>query len=87
MKGTVSILESAKKHQSTVKRVVITGSIGAIMRWPPGDPRVYDESMVNEAAVQDVDEGSKDPVTIYCASKTKAEQCMWQCCLTSLANS
>lgn len=76
MKGTVSILESAEKHQDTVKRVVITGSIGAIMRWPPGEPRVYDESVINEAAVQDVEQGSKDPVTIYCASKTRAEQSM-----------
>ncbi|VDC00845.1 unnamed protein product [Peniophora sp. CBMAI 1063] len=76
VKGTLGILQSAKKSQDTVKRVVITGSAAAIFKYPP-EPALYDESIVNEPAVEAVKAGSVDPGHIYCASKTLAEKEGW----------
>lgn len=72
--GTLNILRSAQKHQSTVRRIVITGSICAVLSWPTVTPNVYDEASVNEASVQAVEEGSIDPIAIYCTAKTQSEE-------------
>ena len=73
MQGTVGVLKSAKKYQETVKRVVITGSVGCIASLGR-EPTVYDESMMNEADIQAVEQGSRDFGSIYYASKTIAEK-------------
>ncbi|VDB84651.1 unnamed protein product [Peniophora sp. CBMAI 1063] len=75
--GTLNLLQSAQKHRDTVRRVVITGSICTILAWPTDEPRVYDETLVNETSIQAIEEGSVDPVTIYSAAKTQAEKRAW----------
>ena len=57
-----------------MRRVIITGSVAAVVNWPAVDPRVYDEASMNETSVQAVKEGSTDPMTIYCAAKTESEK-------------
>ncbi|KZV66777.1 D-lactaldehyde dehydrogenase [Peniophora sp. CONT] len=76
VQGTVGILKSAKKYQDTVKRVVVTGSVGCIAPIN-GDPAVYDESLVNELDIQEVEQGSRDFMSIYYAAKTIAEKKAW----------
>ncbi|KZV64905.1 NAD(P)-binding protein [Peniophora sp. CONT] len=76
VKGTVGVLQSAKKHQDTVKRVVITGSIAAVVQYPPV-PAIWDESSVNESSIKAIEEGIVNPGIIYCASKTMAEKEAW----------
>ena len=73
VKSTIGILHSARKCQDTVKRVVITGSSTAIA-WLPSEPTVFDESTYNVAAVDAVEKGVADPMLIYSAAKTTAEQ-------------
>ncbi|KAL7277940.1 hypothetical protein ACG7TL_007888 [Trametes sanguinea] len=52
--GTTAVLKSALKHGTTVRRVVITGSVVTMMRTdaPPG---VYDENDWNDYAVREVE--------------------------------
>ncbi|VDC02783.1 unnamed protein product [Peniophora sp. CBMAI 1063] len=76
VKGTVGILQSAKRHQDTVKRVVVTGSVATIIQFPPV-PKVWDESTVNESSIAAIEQGSTNPGIIYCASKTMAEKEAW----------
>ncbi|KZV66778.1 D-lactaldehyde dehydrogenase [Peniophora sp. CONT] len=75
--GTIGLLKSAQKHQNTIRRVVITGSICAVLSWPTDEPRVYEETSVNETSVQVVEQGSVDPIAIYCAAKTHSEKRAW----------
>ena len=70
----MGLLKSAQKHESTVRRVVVTGSICAVISWPTTEPRVYEETLVNDVSIEEVREGSTDPVTIYCAAKTESEK-------------
>ncbi|VDB97967.1 unnamed protein product [Peniophora sp. CBMAI 1063] len=72
--GTINVLKSAQKSQNTIKRIVITGSIGAVLDWPATEPGVYDETSINEASIRSVNEGSTDPMAIYCAAKTESEK-------------
>ncbi|VDB84652.1 unnamed protein product [Peniophora sp. CBMAI 1063] len=76
VQGTVGILKSAKKYEDTVKRVVITGSVGCIAPTDQ-EPKVYDESMVNDTDVQRVEQGERNFMVIYYASKTTAEKEAW----------
>ena len=79
VRGTTSILNSALKHGSTVKRVVLTSSIVAVFEWVTV-PHVFTESNWNNAAVEAVKtKGSAaDAFTIYSASKTLAEKAAWE---------
>ncbi|KAH9057429.1 D-lactaldehyde dehydrogenase [Lactarius vividus] len=78
VRGTKSILNSALKHGTSVKRIVLTSSVAAIREEAP-TPRDYDETSWNNAAVAKVtSQGSAaGPVTIYLASKTLAERAAW----------
>lgn len=78
VRGTTAILNSALKHGSNLKRVVLTSSAVAILEVTTV-PRVFTESSWNEAAVEAVKtKGSAaGPFVIYCASKTLAEKAAW----------
>jgi nucleoside-diphosphate-sugar epimerase len=79
VRGTTSILNSALKHGSNVKRVILTSSIVAVVEMTTV-PRVFNESNWNNAAVEAVKtEGSAVlPAMIYQASKTLAEKAAWE---------
>ncbi|KAF8468039.1 D-lactaldehyde dehydrogenase [Russula ochroleuca] len=79
VRGTTSILNSALKHGSTLKRVILTSSVAAV-REHTTVPRVFNESNWNDAAVERLKtKGSgAGPSTIYLASKTLAEKAAWE---------
>ncbi|KAI9458401.1 D-lactaldehyde dehydrogenase [Lactarius psammicola] len=77
--GTTSVLNSALKHGTGVRRVVLTSSVAAVCEEHP-TPREYDETSWNNAAIATVaSKGSAaGPITIYLASKTLAERAAWK---------
>ena len=79
VRGTTSILNSALKHGSALKRLILTSSVAAI-RETTTVPRTFSENNWNEAAVEAVKtKGSAaGPVTFYLASKTLAEKAAWE---------
>jgi nucleoside-diphosphate-sugar epimerase len=79
VRGTTSILNSALKHGSSLKRLVLTSSVAAV-RDQTTVPRTFNESNWNDAAVETVKtKGSEaGPVLIYLASKTLAEKAAWE---------
>ncbi|KAH9956972.1 hypothetical protein BC827DRAFT_1227962 [Russula dissimulans] len=79
VRGTTSILNSALKHGSTVKRFVLTSSAVAVRENSP-HPRIFTEENWNNAAVEAVKtKGSAaGPIAIYLASKTLAEKAAWE---------
>ncbi|TFK81177.1 NAD(P)-binding protein [Polyporus arcularius HHB13444] len=76
--GTLSVLNSALKHGSSVKRVVITASCASILEYGP-EPRVFSEKDWNERAIREVNEKGRAAANgdKYCASKTLAERAAW----------
>jgi nucleoside-diphosphate-sugar epimerase len=79
VRGTTSILNSALKYGTTLKRVILTSSVAAV-REVGSVPRAFDESNWNNAAVETVKtKGSEaGPVAAYLASKTLAEKAAWE---------
>jgi nucleoside-diphosphate-sugar epimerase len=79
VKGTTSILNSALKHGSTVKRFVLTSSSVAMLEITTV-PRTFTESFWNNASVEAVKtKGSAaGPYSLYMASKTLAEKAAWE---------
>ncbi|KAI0262299.1 D-lactaldehyde dehydrogenase [Gloeopeniophorella convolvens] len=80
VKGTTSILNSALKHGSTVKRVIVTSSIAAILKSTMSTTtQTYTEEDWNDPAVEDVKVKRKEagPLVFYFASKTLAERAAW----------
>ncbi|KAJ7232314.1 NAD-P-binding protein [Mycena haematopus] len=78
IKGTVSILESARKYGTSVKRVVVTSSCAAVLNVSP-TPQVLSELNWNDQAVQEVEEkgrAASNPAK-YRTSKTLAERAAW----------
>ncbi|KAI9428925.1 D-lactaldehyde dehydrogenase [Lactarius indigo] len=77
--GTASVLNSALKHGTSVRRVVLTSSVAAVREDHP-TRREYDETSWNNAVVAKVvSKGSAaGPATIYLASKTLAERAAWE---------
>ncbi|KXN81602.1 Putative NADPH-dependent methylglyoxal reductase GRP2 [Leucoagaricus sp. SymC.cos] len=78
VEGTLSILRSALKNGSSLKRIVITSSGAAIMVQPT-EPRLFSEEDWNTASVEDVKMNGKNanPTSGYRASKTLAERAAW----------
>jgi nucleoside-diphosphate-sugar epimerase len=79
VRGTTSILNSALKHGTTLKRVVLTSSVAAV-REDTTVSCVFNESNWNNASVETVKtKGSAaGPVATYLASKTQAEKAAWE---------
>ncbi|KAK7692465.1 hypothetical protein QCA50_004090 [Cerrena zonata] len=77
--GTESILRSALKYGTNIKRVVILSSTAAIQDARP-DPAVYTEKDWNESAITEVETKGAEagPINAYMASKTLAEKAAWK---------
>ena len=78
VQGTVGILASALKHGPSVKRIVVTASIGSVHEFI-SEPKVYSETDWNDLAVHEVETkgAAAPPLSMYCASKTLAERAAW----------
>jgi len=76
--GTASILHSALKYGSFVKRIVVLSSAAAILRIP-NTPKIFTEDDWNEQSIQLVEKQGKaaGSVVIYMAGKTLAEKTAW----------
>jgi len=76
--GTLRILEAALAHGRSVKRVVVTSSVAAILQMQD-TPRVFTEADWNDQAVAEVETKGRAavPVAKYCASKVLAERAAW----------
>jgi len=76
--GTKSILETAVKHGSSIKRIVVTASTVAVGLTLRAE-RQYTEEEWNEPALKEVRELGKEAPGIakYAASKTLAERAAW----------
>jgi nucleoside-diphosphate-sugar epimerase len=72
-------LNSALKHGSALKRLILTSSVAAV-RNQSTVPSTFNESNWNDPAVETVKtKGSEaGPVLIYLASKTLAEKAAWE---------
>ncbi|KAG5719285.1 NADPH-dependent methylglyoxal reductase GRE2 [Termitomyces sp. T112] len=84
--GTVSILKSAQKNGSNVKRVVMTSSAASVLEI--GVDKIFTEANWNELAVREVKEqgDAAHGMTKYRASKTLAEKAAWEFYNTNKAN-
>ncbi|KAJ7749708.1 D-lactaldehyde dehydrogenase [Mycena metata] len=78
VKGTVAILESARKYGTSVKRVVVTSSTAAIIQVAPTS-LILDESDWNDQAVEEVTQKGREAsqAAKYRASKVLAERAAW----------
>ncbi|KDQ15561.1 hypothetical protein BOTBODRAFT_31453 [Botryobasidium botryosum FD-172 SS1] len=77
--GTLNALKGVKKHGASVKRVVITGSVAALLQPKDDVPAVYTEADWNTFAVEEVKAKGihADQMSKYRASKTLAERAAW----------
>ncbi|KAJ7666346.1 D-lactaldehyde dehydrogenase [Mycena rosella] len=78
IKGTVGILESARKYGKGVKRIVVTSSCAAVMNIST-EPQVLSELDWNDQAVKEVEERGRaaSAGAKYRTSKTLAERAAW----------
>ncbi|KAL6299273.1 NAD-P-binding protein [Sparassis latifolia] len=76
--GTLSVLQSALKYGSAVKRVVVTSSCAAVLTALP-EPHVFTELDWNNKSVKEVEEKGRNAAGSdkYMASKTLAERAAW----------
>lgn len=77
IQGTVGLLESVQKHNPSVKRVVITSSLAAILDLSKGlrPGYTYTDDDWNPATYE---EGRDSNATVaYCVSKVLAEKAAW----------
>ncbi|KAK9473263.1 uncharacterized protein V1510DRAFT_415552 [Dipodascopsis tothii] len=78
IKGTLSIIKSAKYHaNNSLEKFVITSSMAAIMNFAKGAPPsaaadIYDERTYNQATYEEAMEPGASKLAIYCASKVLA---------------
>ncbi|KAI5993189.1 hypothetical protein EDC04DRAFT_2910899 [Pisolithus marmoratus] len=79
VKGTMGVLQSALKYGTSVKRVVTTSSVGAIIRDEP-TPITFTEKDWDQQSLDLVNKlGEKAPnIAKYRASKTLAEKAAWK---------
>ncbi|WRT68381.1 uncharacterized protein IL334_005357 [Kwoniella shivajii] len=80
-KGTTGILKSIQKNNPSVKRVVITSSVAAVMSTDSRkSPVVYTEDDWNQDSIPHVEEKGLESAGghAYQASKTLAEKALWK---------
>ncbi|KAF9077902.1 hypothetical protein BDP27DRAFT_1310382 [Rhodocollybia butyracea] len=79
VEGTLSILKSAAKYNSSIKRVIVTSSIASVMDLHP-TMRTYTEEDWNTHSTQEIEEkgDATDPTHIYLGSKALAEKAAWE---------
>lgn len=77
--GTTRVLESALAYGSSVKRIVITSSVAAVLETLP-EPKVFTEADWNDGSVVEVKEKGRaaSQPGKYRASKTLAERAAWE---------
>ncbi|CAL1709333.1 unnamed protein product [Somion occarium] len=77
--GTGTILQSALKFGTNVKRVVVLSSTAAVQEAGLPEPKVFTEKDWNNKAIEEVETKGKDADQIekYTASKTLAEKAAW----------
>lgn len=77
--GTESVLRSALKYGTDVKRVIVLSSCAAVLEADP-NPRVFSEEDWNGQSIREVQTKGKDahPADKYRASKTLAEKAAWK---------
>ena len=77
--GTKSVLTSALKYGSAVKRVVITSSCASVID-PLPEPTVFSEKNWNQSTPRECEEKGRNASqsSKYRASKTLAERAAWQ---------
>ncbi|KAJ3712421.1 hypothetical protein C8R42DRAFT_317352 [Lentinula raphanica] len=77
--GTESILRSASRAGSKVRRIVYTSSVAAVLEVDP-KPRTFTEENWNNQSVTQIERDGKNnlPITKYRASKTLAERAAWK---------
>jgi nucleoside-diphosphate-sugar epimerase len=77
--GTRSVLVSALKYGSDVKRVVITSSCASVLDVLT-EPKVFSEKDWNQSSARECEEKGRNApqATKYRASKTLAERAAWQ---------
>jgi nucleoside-diphosphate-sugar epimerase len=74
--GTVGILRSIATHARHIRRVVLTSSMAAMVKWNSAHPEIYNESHYSDLTMaQALNDG---PFIAYCASKQFAEKAAWQ---------
>ncbi|KDQ17956.1 hypothetical protein BOTBODRAFT_29274 [Botryobasidium botryosum FD-172 SS1] len=80
IEGTLNALKSVKHHGPSVKRVVITGSVAALMEPKDQIPAIYTEADWNTFAIKEVQEKGvhADQELKYRASKVLAERAAWE---------
>ncbi|KAF7296278.1 hypothetical protein HMN09_01097100 [Mycena chlorophos] len=80
VKGTVGILESARKFGPAVKRIVVTSSVAAVMNNSTAPVTTLTEADWNDGSVKAVEEKGRDAPNAlkYRASKTLAERAAWK---------
>ncbi|KAJ7657233.1 D-lactaldehyde dehydrogenase [Mycena polygramma] len=78
VQGTLSILTSALKYGTSVKRVVYTSSTAAVLQVEP-EPKTFSELDWNEQAPREAKELGRaaSGITKYRASKVLAERAAW----------
>ncbi|KAJ7662725.1 D-lactaldehyde dehydrogenase [Mycena polygramma] len=78
IKGTVGILESARKYGTFTERIVVTSSTAAVVNMST-EPQVLSELDWNQQSVQEVEQKGRAALNLhkYTASKTLAERAAW----------
>ncbi|KAK6995939.1 D-lactaldehyde dehydrogenase [Favolaschia claudopus] len=78
IKGTVGMLESARRCGTAVKRIVVTSSTAAVLHDEP-TPQIFTEADWDDQAVENVQRDGRNASNVhkYRASKTLAERAAW----------
>jgi len=79
--GTLRVLESALVYGPSIKRILVTSSLAAVLTLDfTASPRMFSETDWNDAAVTVTREKGRDALSVYkyCASKVLAERAAWE---------
>ena len=78
VEGTVNLLRSCSRNESSIRRVVMTSSTGAVYN-NDGSKGFWSEKDWNDDSVQEAERlgTTTDPRVLYMASKVHAERAAW----------
>ena len=78
VQGTTTVLTSALKHGTVLKRFIVTSSVAAMIT-PSAELHTVSEADWNEGALAEIQEkgAGASPLGKYCASKTLGERTAW----------
>ncbi|KAJ3534910.1 hypothetical protein NMY22_g6723 [Coprinellus aureogranulatus] len=75
--ATTGVLHSALKSGTSINRIVVTSSIGAVWTYQ-AEPRTFTELDWNEHTLPKYESGQRDPITAYFAAKILSERAVWK---------